>query len=239
MEFDIKKYFYKTNPQYYNDLLFHHTPYLNEILETDILNVNNTIGGVLSISFTRCSYYSEFCGFGERIVLDHNKMKIDGYKTTPYDEIPMRYITRNDNVNFKKRMMGYSKVNPNTVGRLITNKLGIEGVYNKKTAPLEWEYEERIFRKIKNLGKYIISIDIPEKKIKHYILILKDYLDKYPHIEITILDNNNPYDRRKKVSFNELYNEYKEYRDNIDRVVLTDLFNDIEDGDLYKMLGSL
>ena len=234
MEFDIKKYFYKTNPQYYSDLLFHHTSDLNVILESDVLNVDNKWGDIPAISFTRCSYYSERTDYSERIVLDQNKMKIDGYKTTPYD-IAKTYRKNNGNEAFKKRMLGYSKVNPNTVGRFITNNLGIYGVYYKNISPLEWEYEERIFRKIKNLGKYIISIDILENHLKEYILILKDYIDKYPHIEISILNINNPSDRRNKVSFNELYKEYKEYRDVLERMVSADLLNDIED-DLYKMV---
>jgi hypothetical protein len=224
MSFDIKKYIYKTKPVFNKHLLFHHTYNyaLQKILNTDTLLVKRTCDKVTSISFTRCSYYSD--ENDERIVLDYNLLKIDGYNTTPYDEVAIncrRFLNKD---SFESKMKGYSKANPATIGRYINNKLNTKVPNKMKSDPLEWEYEERIFKDIKNLGKYIISIDININDLKDSSHFIKDYIDKYPHIEITIFDESKPYDRRYKVDFNEMYSDYIEYRNYIKKMVSEDLF---------------
>jgi hypothetical protein len=232
---NIEKYTYKSKPQFNKHLLFHHTyiSALKEIINHDVLRVNRTCDKVTSISFTRCSYYSD--AYVERIVLDYNLLKIDGYNTTPYDEVTMNLRNHLDNDSFKIKTKGYSKVNPNTFGRCINNKLNTKITHIGKTDPLEWEYEERIFKNIKNLGKYIISIETNIHHLKHLILPLKNYIDKYPHIEIILLDDEKPYDRRTKIKFNELYRDYYRYRESVEKMVCSDVF-DKECNDLFSMV---
>lgn len=57
-----------------------------------------------------------------------------------------------------------------------------------ETPVLETEFEERIYKDVPNLSKYIISIDLatePDNSLKQE---LKKYLQKYPHIVINLYD---------------------------------------------------
>lgn len=58
-----------------------------------------------------------------------------------------------------------------------------------KNPLLETEFEERIYKDVKNLGKYIIKIYINRDfesflKNNRNVSLIKQYLEKYPHIKI-------------------------------------------------------
>jgi hypothetical protein len=186
-------------------LLYHYTSYLDKILETDLLKTSQAADKKISISFTRSPYYSEISLAGVRLVLESDKLKIHGYNVVPYDEVGKVVVKKKDKTD--KRFKTYSKVNPYIKNRYIINNVGIKP-NNDEKYPLEWEYEERIFKDIPNLGKYLVAIDISEKYIMKYIDKLKNYLDKYPHIEVTLLKDN-LYDRRTKIYIQKLYQDSK------------------------------
>jgi len=123
------------------------------------------------ICFTRSVNYSYDGSRSVRIKLDQNKLRKDGYIPYPIDEF------RN---SIKMRKLGKN----------------ISLKYTKKSSDdwfVEWEYEERIYKDIKSLGKYIISIQLPNnnkysKEINSQEF--KNYLKKYPHIKLEEYDIN-------------------------------------------------
>lgn len=178
--------------------LYHYTRNFSEVIKTDMLKTSQTVDDAISISFTRSLYYKEHSS-DYRIVLDADLLKTDGYKIVPYDEA--------GNLMSKagafKGKSDYSKVNPYFSGRYVRNNVGIED--EDGMGGLEWEYEERSFEDIKNLGKYILAFDLTKSALKSNIGIIKAFLEKYPHIEVTILDRQKLIDRRNVVDINEYF----------------------------------
>lgn len=131
---------------------------------------------IQSISFTRSSHYKYDGSTSLRIKFDQNKLRIDGYKPYPIDE----FRGKNKFRKFKE--------------------------YNKDWKLwhcMEWEYEERIYSDIEKIGKYIISIQVPNKSKYRKELAskeFKEYLKKYPHIKVEIYDTENRWKTRKLIS---------------------------------------
>jgi len=157
--------------------LYHYTSSyrISEIFESDELKTSTAADLKISISFSRSLYYSD--AGDTRIVLDADKLKKDGYKIVPYDEVGTALVNSSSK-KARKNLDGYSKVNPTIPFKQIIGNNRIKyDIFS-----LEWEYEERCFENIKNLGKYIIAIDIP--KNRYNVEDFEKYLEKYPHIEI-------------------------------------------------------
>ena len=163
--------------------LYHYTSNkLEKILKSDSLIKKDPYKGKECVCFTRDPLYSYDGGIYPRLKLDQNKLRIDGYIPKPIDE-------------FGDEKLGNIKDS--------TDRKHIKSPFHGTT---EWEFEERIYKTIKNLGKYIISIQIPkssEKSIRisgivndnvwqtqwyspeGYIKLpfIETYLKKYPHIK--------------------------------------------------------
>lgn len=174
--------------------LYHNTSMLKSILKSDSLKMSkpscSSHGKKKSISLTRNILYFEYMvdGMSDYIIkLDTDKLIIDGYYPYPVDEWawldgkPNIYITKNNSYgksNFPAIKQGK---------RTLKHNLDLP---TDKNYGLGIEYEERIFKNINNLGKYIISISIVgDYNRMNYI---NDYLKKYPHIKIySILNPSN------------------------------------------------
>ncbi len=162
--------------------LYHGTKRLNQILQEDTLKVHKPAFDPLgrdSISFTRSKFYMDYGDI--RLLLDADLMHADNYYTEPVDEIGMA-IGKNNHFNNPK-YAGYSKANiafKNTPHNLNIPKT--RTVFN-----MAQEHEERIYKNITNLGKYIMEIIFDDKTIipHDYRKAIDDYLEKYPHILIT------------------------------------------------------
>lgn len=188
--------------------LIHQTTKYNliEILETDELKTSKAADNQISISFTRSLYYSD-APTSARLLLDVDKLIRDGYTIIPYDELYhlfIKYKDKDKNTEKKKKLIQkfkkYSKVNPHTGLKYMKHNVNIDLPDENQ---LEQEYEERIYKNIKKLGKYIIAIDIDYSSYYDYVLnIMKNYLKKYPHIEIFEYNQDNLWDRRKKIDIN-------------------------------------
>lgn len=186
-------------------LLYHYTRRFVDVLKSDLLKTSQAADEKISISFTRSPYYREHSS-AFRLVLDSDELKKHGFNVVPYDEVGNIVIKhkRGKSEKFKD----YSKVNPYFKGKHVINNVGIKPSKLNDISPMEWEYEERIFKNIPNLGKYLVAIDVSEEYIKDYVNIIKEYLDKYPHIEVTLLKEN-LYDRRTKIDIQKLYQDSK------------------------------
>jgi hypothetical protein len=156
--------------------LYHYTKYsLEKILDCDTLIIKTPYIGKSCICLTRSSSYTYDDNWFPRLKLNQNKLRLDGYVPKSIDE-----FSKDDNPH--KRKFGKSLWN-NT----------------------EWEFEERIFKDIHKLGKYIISIQIPnssdyEVNIRDYngrkyrsrdfiyLDYIKKYLEKYSHIKLEYYD---------------------------------------------------
>jgi len=57
---------------------------------------------------------------------------------------------------------------------------------------MEVEFEERIFKDIKDLGKYILYLDITYQKDMYNPIVIQ-YLKKYPHIKLRLMDKKLPH----------------------------------------------
>lgn len=178
--------------------LYHYTSYLKEILESDKLKIHEAANGETSISFTRSLIFTEHVSY-VRLVLDADKLKRDGYKIIPTDEVMAKAVKKP--TLLKTRFKDYSKVNFKTPYRKTIHKLDIKDWEDEDGMDgLEWEYEERCYKDIKNLGKYLIAIDITEDKFKQNKNEIEEYLKKYPSIKIMELNPKKLWDRRKEIS---------------------------------------
>jgi hypothetical protein len=170
--------------------LYHYTSNLFDkffgtgIISSDMLKVSGTADDTNAICATRnIDYKFDNIGYKAphlyRIVLDQDKLLLDGIKFKPIDEI-------------KGKLGGKGNVNTHhnkSVSRRPNNKVYTDNDrYN-----MEFEFEERYYRNIPNLGKYLISIDISSDKnlTDNEIDKLKEYVAKYPHISLNSFDPEN------------------------------------------------
>jgi hypothetical protein len=174
--------------------LYHFTSSLSYIIKSDSLEVHkpahSSHGKEKSISLTRNILYFEYtiCGLHDCIIkLDTDKLIIDGYMPYPVDEIA--WLDGEPNINIiKNYSFGKSNFSAIKQGkRSLKHNLDLP-IHNDDKLGIE--YEERIYKNINNLGKYIISISIVGNYNEEDYL--NDYLKKYPHIKIySIPDINN------------------------------------------------
>src|SRR6478735_4362700 len=162
--------------------LYHWTDSIERILESNTLKVGNPairFNNLKSISLTRNNLFGD-AGGSYRLCLDQNKLRLDGYKPYSLDEIALYHKELpNKKDIFPKKFMGdprrYTKQN-------IYKYDEFEG--------MEFEFEERIFKDIKNLGKYIIAIQTTNNfELKNNFNILSEYIQKYTHIKIQLIDS--------------------------------------------------
>lgn len=196
--------------------LYHFTSALNLILRSDLLKMGTpargSFGKTKSISVTRNVDFSD--APDTFIELDNTKLYNDGYKSLPVDEWAWdRKGIRSSFV--KTHNMNKSKFAEVVAGKRGT-KHGLENLpkVNNRFYGLQTEFEERFFTDIKDLGKYIISINFPVSKdepgsvwTSKYEDGVKDteirkYLEKYPHIKVYNIDKDN---HRKKVEITDKY----------------------------------
>jgi hypothetical protein len=111
--------------------------------------------------------------------LDYDKLKNDGYRSHPFDEVGT--VTKTDkNMNLiKSHFPSVKKGKRNIQHGLDLPKIG---------GGLEVEFEERIYRDVNNIGKYIISIEFSDESTVFKLSGLDKYLEKYPHIRIKLFD---------------------------------------------------
>jgi len=163
---------------------------LQGILESDILKTSKpsrqSHGYDKSISLTRSIYYgdslNDFC-----LELDSDRLLRDGYKIYPVDEWAWKGGKPN-----KVAIKDFNFIKSN-FPEVKSGKRGTKhGLDLPKNPILETEFEERIYKNVENIGKYIIKIYISDSKMKYlvspdltsYHVIFAKYLEKYPHIEI-------------------------------------------------------
>lgn len=168
--------------------LFHFTSRLKEILKSDKLKVSKPSRSThkeKSISLTRNIDYQDVLRY-YCIELDSDKLYNNGYVSYPVDELGWSGVKL-------KHKGNYIKSNFDSI------KKGKRGTKHNLNLPkgsdivLETEFEERIYKDINNIGKYIIAIYI---NIRHSIFMesdieeIKNFLTKYPHIKILKVINN-------------------------------------------------
>ena len=188
--------------------LYHLTGRLYSILETDLLKcgkpAKNSHGSDKSISLTRnIDFGLDNSGLDQLIEIDVDKLRNSGIKTYPVDEWAWKDGKRNLDV-IKK--VNFIKSNFDEV------KSGERGTKHNLDLPknplLETEFEERIYKDITNLGKYIISLNFTkEPTATGEIEIVKDYLSKYPHIKVNLMDKDN---KRKRTDITYKFEETKD-----------------------------
>ena len=188
--------------------LYHFTYRLKTVLETDMLKMGNPTRGAFgktkSISVTRNPDFSDAGHiFFE---LDYTKLYNDGYKALPVDEWAWGKDAKPSHRTPSTNNFGKSQFPEVLSGRRGT-KHGTNILH--KVGILETEFEERFFTDIKDLGKYIISINFPSTE--NYTEVLKKYLEKYPHIKVYNIDKDN---HRKKNDITDTIN--KEERHYVD-----------------------
>lgn len=185
--------------------LYHYTNKLELILETDRLKTGTPATYledlIPCISFTRnpeYTYDNDVFNGVERLKLDQNKLRQDGYNPTPIDELYQHSVLKRDPEKYSKgktiygdrwdtkEPYPYKKFKTQTripPGEKQPSKGEIIDPYS-----LEYEFEERLYENIENIGKYIIAIQFPKDKKTNKDWLnykpLKEYLEKYPQIEL-------------------------------------------------------
>lgn len=172
--------------------LYHITRNLLNILKDDILKTSKTADSENAICFTRSSTYDlDYGDIQSRLVLDYDKLEKDGYVSHPYDGqgvFGTKHLPKKD-----KKLKYLNKINYKW--RPPKHNLNLPETDNDD---FSWEYEERIYKDIYNLGKYLIAIDLDEKVYKKYKIELEKYIEKYPHIKLVKLINNKYWNRNNE-----------------------------------------
>ena len=144
-----------------------------------------------SLSLTRSLTFSEHGSI--RIVLNTDLLIRAGYIPKPVCELGIAISMCNKNTNTSKVNYHFRLPEHN-----VDSLKDFKDSFMKKSYPMQIEYEERIYKQIENLGKYIISVDLIEKDFNYYI---KDdffeYVNKYPHIKLFIIDENHLYIKKE------------------------------------------
>ena len=235
--------------------LYHLVGNLKGVLESDMLKikeqVRNVPGKGHSVCFTRSPYFRHDSTHSkQRLVLDTDKLIIDGYKPIPIDEVGVSGGGKKTWANSKEGP--YNKWSMPWIRRGRKPFNDVEGISNiDNNAMLEFEFEERIYKEIKNLGKYIISIDLVDGQTNSRNAIEK-YLEKYPHIKINSFPKDVKNARqttditeqfikvespKKHIKvFNELFEPQNlQPVTNVDNFEIEDLGNEISSRDFYDM----
>lgn len=173
--------------------LYHFTSFLDWIMETDTLKASKKGRGPFGISLTRSKFFwndSKEGSYSSRLILNYELLKQDGYKSYPIDEWALKGDLNNSlppgtkkpwwAEHIKGRQFGKSNFSHFKSGKRGTAH-GIESL--PKDIFFEWEFEERILKDIKPLGKYIYGINILNTSNLN-TKILQEYLKKYPHIKL-------------------------------------------------------
>lgn len=174
--------------------LYHFTDNLLKLIKDDILNLGNPTypKNIKTICLTRFPGYTEAKG-SNRLQLDTDKLIKAGFKPYPVDEMGLgisgrlkKWKQEDEEVPSSKikAFLGYSK--PFRQGLKFTHGVKGDEFLNKGEPyiPSEYEFEERIYKPIPNIGKYIQFIDLHRVPNKEELEILKKYIKKYPHIII-------------------------------------------------------
>jgi hypothetical protein len=164
--------------------LYHLTYSISKVIESDMLKLGVPAYGYdhkpKSISLTRSTMFSNDGSVNVRLTLDTDLLARDGYISEPFDELG--FI---DNKKKVKRIKHPTK-QIQIPKRIAMHK--IASLPQPDINGLEIEYEERIYKEISMLGKYIMRIEFSSVELlKDHLKIIKEYLIKYPHIEICII----------------------------------------------------
>lgn len=172
--------------------LYHFAKDLYNLLKDDILNLGQPSypKNRKAICLTRYKGYTEAFG-ADRLQLDTNKLIKAGFRPIPIAEtgtaishrLKRGGLTGSNKEDIKiKTFLNYSK--PFQQG--ITFTPGVEYPESKigMGIPSEYEFEERIYKPIPNIGKYIMFIDLRNEPNDKELKILKDYITKYPQIVV-------------------------------------------------------
>ena len=192
--------------------------YISEILINDTLKVRKPAAGIHGKSDERdkCICFTRNPGFSEhgntRLVLDVDKMIKFGYKPVPFDEIGSAVYNFGKSENILKKLKTYNKVNPEW--KVIKHKIpGLKT--GEKTsfgyAGMEQEHEERVFKDIEKVGRFILYIDMPKNdsfyKNENNLLL---YIKKYPHIIVREIDPENWKEPKNiLLDYNKIINNHK------------------------------
>lgn len=190
--------------------LYHFTSLyrLLSILKDDELRTSNpsmqSHGMDKSISLTRSIYYSDRSS-GVCFEFDVDRLLRDGYKIYPVDEWAWE-----DGKPNKSAIKGYN-FNKSNFTEVKSGRRGTKhGLDLPKIPILETEFEERIYKNVKNLGNYIISIYLEYTNLDNSTIDnLRLYLDKYPHIKIYKLNDS------KELRKNDIKRNFVEVTDKI------------------------
>lgn len=162
--------------------LYHSTKRLKEVLESDELRPSKTSYKLDkdAICFSRDRRLN-YMGI-RTFVLDVDKLMQFGYKPIPIDEFGSAITYKNRQLSKEGKPLkhpGFNKVD--TSFKITKNGLNLKtgSVFN-----MDQEYEERIYKTIKDLGKFIIEIIISKTEFSFYKKILTKYIEKYPHIKV-------------------------------------------------------
>jgi len=181
--------------------LYHITGAFREIIKDDTLKVGRPGRGPIGICVTRSKYF-EHMGLHKygRIILNRELLTADGYRSHPIDEWALKkpegdfrtkdrkWVTKKpwSEPTVLKKNFGKSQF-PETLSGKRPISHNIKGLPKDKNVGLEVEYEERILKDIKNVGKYIYAFNFEdEKKYETYKKDIEEYRKKYPHIKVLL-----------------------------------------------------
>lgn len=165
--------------------------------------------GPVSICFSRNINWSNDGGNQDiRFVLDQDLLIRNGYKIYPIQEL---MYAKEADIRKSRRDIDRNVWK----GNLDWIKKGQRGhPHNIETLPkkiiMETEFEERILTDVNNLGKYLLFIDIPDRK--YLVKDLINYLIKYPNIKIRLVNGKRSH-ITEEIDIQEEIDKAKYYQD--------------------------
>ncbi len=176
--------------------LYHITHKLAAILASDTLKMGKpsraSHGNEKSISLTRNIDFTNDGFIMDILEIDSDALRKAGIKSYPVDEIMWDSGKRNDYVVKVKRNLSKSGFDE--------FKKGMRGTKHGTDMPKEWsleyEYEERIYQDVENLGRYIMSISLRDIPNVFFVNEMSAYLEKYPHIRVFLIEGKNARKRK-------------------------------------------
>jgi len=186
--------------------LYHNTHALLNIIKDDMLKIGIPARGPKGICVSRSKYFNNdniYKQTDPKIILNREKLIEHGYHPHPIDEYILQkpqnllqpnaeYIKQKPwaNKDLIKRFKGNIHMGKSQFPHTVSGKRPI--VHNIKSLPnnnkgLSVEYEERILKDIKNVGKYIYAFNFPnEPEYLKYKDVIDEYKIKYPNIKILL-----------------------------------------------------
>ena len=162
--------------------------HLEYVLNRDLMSPGVIARGPKGVCFSRSINWTNDADNKYRLVLDSDLLKRHGYNSIPLQEFT--YASRSTERKIPSQNVWKGKLDWYKDSKRSTpHNISSLPPHNKSI--METEFEERVLKEIKNVGRFIIYMDFIEYPKDDILKLVKNYLEKYPYIKTRIMDKVN------------------------------------------------